>query len=306
MAPSPTVISVAEVAETEEIEAVMSNNRPYESTRSLSRYECSASRRPSRRMDASHVVSRRHVASARVVSRRHVVFGAAAAVAVVAVSALVLGGLDVASQGASSGFAFAQTKGHAGTPMGVSEFDASSVSGGSMDAAVSTPQEEWRAGVVPRFYQVDQQWSNRKYGQSTIAEAGCGPVCLSMVYVGLTGKDNFGPERMAEFAECGGFLDDGLTTWDLMSTGAGMLGLQSAELSADAAALQEAVSAGQPVIASMRPGTFTTTGHFIVIAGMTEDGSMIVHDPNSPERSCELWDASLIVGECANMWAFSA
>ncbi len=91
-----------------------------------------------------------------------------------------------------------------------------------------------------------------------------------------------------------------------MTDGAAELGLSSEELPADADAVREALRSGRPVICSVRPGDFTTTGHFIVLAGMTEDGEVVVHDPNSAERSARPWDLERVLSQCLNLWAFSA
>ena len=85
-----------------------------------------------------------------------------------------------------------------------------------------------------------------------------------------------------------------------------MLGLSAEELPADANTLLSALREGRPVIASVRPGDFTTEGHFIVIAGIDEKGCLVVHDPNSPTRSAQAWDVQRILGQCANLWAYSA
>lgn len=43
----------------------------------------------------------------------------------------------------------------------------------------------------------------------------------------------------------------------------------------------------------MRPGDFTTIGHFILLTGV-EDGKIKVNDPNSKIRSSKLWDYDVI------------
>ena len=55
----------------------------------------------------------------------------------------------------------------------------------------------------------------------------------------------------------------------------------------------------------MRPGDFTTTGHFIVITGL-KDGKFIIKDPNSKERSNQLWDYQILEHQISNLWAFQA
>ena len=55
---------------------------------------------------------------------------------------------------------------------------------------------------------------------------------------------------------------------------------------------------------SMYPGTFTSSGHFIVLTGINDDGSISVADPNSEERSKNTYDISTFVNEGHEMWSF--
>lgn len=170
----------------------------------------------------------------------------------------------------------------------------------------STPAHAWRKGEVPFLYQIDPQWSSKPYAGGNIHENGCGPTCLSMVYISLTGKTDLDPAAMARFSEQNGFTVDGMTAWALMTDGAAMLGLHSSELSASADTVRAELEAERPVICSVRPGDFTTTGHFIVLAGLTDDGQVMVRDPNSAGNGDHPWDLDRILGQCANLWAFSA
>lgn len=172
--------------------------------------------------------------------------------------------------------------------------------------ASSTPRSDWRAGEVPFLYQTDPQWASHPYAGGTVEKNGCGPTCLSMVYVSLTGRDDLDPSAMADFSERGGYTTDGMTAWALMTDGAAELGLVSEELPASAGAVREALLAGRPVICSVGPGDFTSTGHFIVLSGLDGDGGVVVHDPNSAERSSRTWDLESVLGQCLNLWALSA
>lgn len=129
---------------------------------------------------------------------------------------------------------------------------------------------------------------------------------MAMVYAGLTGKSDKDPAAMAAFSEQKGFVEAGMTSWAFMTEGAAQLGLAAEELPADADAVIAVLREGRPIIASVRPGDFTTEGHFIVLAGIDKDGGVIVHDPNSPERSARTWDARRIVDQCANLWSYRA
>lgn len=172
--------------------------------------------------------------------------------------------------------------------------------------ADSTPRSEWKRGSMPYLYQIDRQWDDEPYAGGTVRKNGCGPTALSMVYVALTGHTDLDPASIAAFSERNGHVTNGMTAWTLMTDGAAQLGLVSEELSADVGAVEGALTHGHPIICSVRPGDFTTTGHFIVLEGLDENGQLIVHDPNSAERSGQRWGVDRVLAQCANLWAFSA
>ena len=71
-------------------------------------------------------------------------------------------------------------------------------------------------------------------------------------------------------------------------------------------AFAAALLSGSPVICSVGPGDFTSTGHFIVLAGIDEQGRLLVRDPNSPERTGKAWDFATVLGQCRAIWAYTA
>ena len=105
-------------------------------------------------------------------------------------------------------------------------------------------------------------------------------------------------------SEAGGYVEGGLTAWRLMTDGAAELGLSSHEVPADAGRLAAELAEGHPVICSVRPGDFTDTGHFLVVAGVADNGELVIHDPNSPANSARTWDVQRVLAQCANLWAF--
>lgn len=179
------------------------------------------------------------------------------------------------------------------------------MSGASATAIASTPKSEWKRGSTPALYQTDTQWADTHYAHDTLGQSGCGPTCLSMVYVNLTGRKEMDPSKMCAYAENGGYVDDGATSWNFMTKGAQGLGLNAEELPADKSMIKGRVSAGRPVIAIMGPGDFTTTGHFIVICGIDENGRAIIRDPNSVERTNKSWDLDKLIAQARNFWAYS-
>lgn len=159
-------------------------------------------------------------------------------------------------------------------------------------------------GVIPRLYQWDQRWGYGSYGDTIIALAGCGPTCLSMVLLGLTGDSQWDPARVSAFSEAQGYVSEAGTAWDLMTLGAQELGLSSQVLPLDEGRMTRELNAGHPIICSMRPGDFTDTGHFIVLVGY-EEGAFVVNDPNSIDNSERTWTYEEICGQIRNLWAFS-
>lgn len=160
-------------------------------------------------------------------------------------------------------------------------------------------------GEFPLLLQWDTRWGYVRYGDDLLAVTGCGPTCLAMAAAGLTGDETITPAAVARRAEQDGYWVDGVTSWALMNTGCQAWGLTSEELPLTETAVTEALAGGRPVICSVRPGDFTTTGHFILLAGM-EDGRIRVNDPNSPQNSDRLWSYEELEPQIRNLWAFSA
>ena len=173
-------------------------------------------------------------------------------------------------------------------------------------AWVSDPPSQWRQGTVPHLYQTDPAWSQEPYAGSTIGTSGCGPTCLSAVYVALTGNTNFTPVEAAALATRDGHIIDGLTAWTLMDAGAASLGLTSRAIPANPSAVQIELAAGHPLIASMGPGDFTSSGHYIVLTSLDDAGQLHVMDPNSEPRSQKSWNLDSTLAQVRGLWSFSA
>lgn len=165
---------------------------------------------------------------------------------------------------------------------------------------------KYQAGQIPLLMQWDEDWGYAPYGEGFIALDGCGPTCLSMVAVGLTGDTSLNPKAVAAFSEKNGYLDakTGSTLWTLMSEGAQKLGLNSRELPLEESRMIQELSEGHPIICSLRPGDFTTVGHFIVLYEYS-DGAFRVRDPNSRSRSEETWSYQTLKPQIRNLWVFS-
>ena len=89
-----------------------------------------------------------------------------------------------------------------------------------------------------------------------------------------------------------------------MTDGAQQFGIYGEELGLSESEIYSALENSHPIICSMKPGDFTSTGHFIVLTG-TENGKIRVNDPNSRIRSEKLWDYSTLEYQINNLWAYS-
>jgi hypothetical protein len=161
-------------------------------------------------------------------------------------------------------------------------------------------------GAVPLLLQWDGRWGYAAYGSNLMGLAGCGPTCLSMVIVGLTGDLAANPLAVAEYSAAQGWYVDGQgTSWDLMRSGAEHFGLNWQELPLDESTICQALDAGACIIASMTAGDFTDSGHFVVISGYSADGFHVL-DPNSRLRSGQNWSYASLSKQINNLWAYSA
>lgn len=159
---------------------------------------------------------------------------------------------------------------------------------------------------VPLLLQWDMRWGYQPYGESTVAISGCAPASLAMAAAYLTGDAGITPYSVAQNAAQQGYYIAGEgTSWELMNTGAATFGVRCEQLSLDKQQIDAALAAGHPVICSMLPGDFTTSGHFIVLCGIEDDG-YTVRDPNSRKRSEKAWSYDRLSGQIAALWSCRA
>lgn len=167
-------------------------------------------------------------------------------------------------------------------------------------------KEYYTPGEIPLFLQWDQQWGYDNYGNESIASGGCAPTSLAMVAVALTGDTSINPLSVSEYAYKSGYYVDGVgSKWSLISEGVKHFGLNSEELPLDKSTILSTLKAGNPIILTVGPGTFTSTGHFLVLTGITSDGKITINDPNSELNSLKTWDVDVFLKETKNLWKIS-
>ena len=167
--------------------------------------------------------------------------------------------------------------------------------------------KEVKKGSIPHFLQWDVRWGYEQYGNNFLAITGCGPTCLSMVYCGLTGDDTKNPYEVAKLAEQEGYYVEGSgSLWTIMSDFAeNDLGLDVIDVRFEEDAILSELYQGHPIICIMGAGDFTDSGHFIVLYGVTEDGKILVRDPNSIKNTQKEWELPTLMKQIRNLWGYS-
>ena len=156
---------------------------------------------------------------------------------------------------------------------------------------------------VPLFLQWDPMWGYERYGSDILAITGCGPTCLAMAGWYLTQDDRMNPADIAAFAQRDGYYERGYgSSWTLISEGGPKLGLDVQELPLVKKKIDRSLEEGRPVILALGAGDFTATGHYIVLAGVEEEGYR-VNDPNSRVNSQKLWTYEQLEGQIRNIWS---
>ena len=173
---------------------------------------------------------------------------------------------------------------------------------------------EHRETPVVYYNQTDARWGNKLYGKTgTIGAEGCGPTALAIVVATLT-DHKVTPYDVAKWSAENGHRCEGNGSYhSLIPAGGAHYGLTVTGIGNSSSKLVEALQEGKLVIALMAKGHFTSTGHFIVLRGITEDGKVLVADPASIKRSNQEWELGIVVNEARRgaavggpFWVFSA
>lgn len=157
----------------------------------------------------------------------------------------------------------------------------------------------------PLLIQWDSRWGYQEYGDSVIGLAGCGPTCVSMAVIGLTGDTTCTPDDIADLCrERGYYVENVGTSWKLITQGVLEFGLESKEIYMIEESMKAYLDQGKAIICSVRRGDFTARGHFILIYGYDEEG-FFVNDPNSLLKSQKKWSFAELKPQVKNLWYIS-
>ena len=149
------------------------------------------------------------------------------------------------------------------------------------------------------YNQEDSRWGNEKYGKTDlISQTGCGPTSLAMVISTLT-DTIINPKEMADWAYTHGYCAEGSGSYHtLIQEGAEAFGLSVEQAKVtEGQKIADALADGKFVIALLGEGAFTSSGHFIVLRGITKEGNVFVADPKSIQKSQKIFSLGLLLEE---------
>lgn len=156
----------------------------------------------------------------------------------------------------------------------------------------------------PLLLQWDIRWGYMPYGErGVVGSSGCGPACLSMAVFYLTGNRECTPDAVAQYSLDEGHYIDGVgTAWALLDNYPTEYGLTVTHPSINEETMKAQLDKGNILICSVRPGDFTSEGHFIVIYGYDENGFK-VNDPKCIYRSRLSWTYEQIQDDIKRIWS---
>ena len=152
---------------------------------------------------------------------------------------------------------------------------------------------------VTYYNQLDSRWADIMYGtSSTIGQGGCGPTAMAIVISTFTGVAH-DPVELANWSVASGHRCEGNGSYhSLIPESAKAYGLKVEGAGKnDAQKIAGALADGKLIVVIVGPSTFTRTGHFVVLRGITADGKILMADPASRSRSEQEWDFSIILNE---------
>ena len=157
----------------------------------------------------------------------------------------------------------------------------------------------------PYYIQWDRRWAYDVLGGTNVAIGGCGPTVAAMALSGMLKDETITPKQISEIENANGYFTSLGTKWSFFDFIAEKYNLKSIKLSLSKASINEAIDRGNPIIASVHPGKFTTVGHIILIVGKDNSGNYIINDPNSYNRTLKAWSYDELKTEIIAMWEFS-
>lgn len=187
-----------------------------------------------------------------------------------------------------------------------SNFVSESMGYGPTDwGGVSTVDPDYKPGMsgsvmkIPAIYQFDYKKVVCTIGGQgkSASTSGCGATSMCMVIHYLTGNTTPTPYTLFKWAYDNGHYNGNGLDHEAVSAIGRLGGVTGKWIGKNGSKIVEALKFGHPVIAHMGPGIFTKHGHYIVLKGVTDDGKILVNDPNSKSRTGKAYPLSTILSQ---------
>lgn len=148
---------------------------------------------------------------------------------------------------------------------------------------------------IPHWYQDDGIWSAHPYGNGLMRDNACGPTCVAMIASYFL-RERITPLDIVQDIGNDYWAGNGSTDRLIDTYMKNRFGVRTNYLGADVNKIIQEVQKGRPVIALLNSNSWrTSSGHFVVIRGISEDGkSFMISDPigeNQESRSEERRDS---------------
>lgn len=154
-------------------------------------------------------------------------------------------------------------------------------------------------GVLTYYNQNDSRWAGQLYGdQDPLSGYGCGPTVLAML-VSSFSDQTYTPADMAKWAADNQFWSPGSgTRHNFIPDGAAAFGFNVVPFhNYTAEGIISELSSGHVLVALLGPGSFTSTGHFIIIADYWTGNQVRIADPANLENTQTPWEIETLLNE---------
>ena len=84
---------------------------------------------------------------------------------------------------------------------------------------------------------------------------------------------------------------------------ANSLGLVAKSYTSSRQTLLDVLDAGTYILAEVRAGALTDAAHWVLVT--VENGTVLVHDPTSPEATARAWDPATLASACDTFYGLS-
>lgn len=148
---------------------------------------------------------------------------------------------------------------------------------------------------VVYYNQGEEPWASLPLGSSTIKSAGCGPTAMAIVISTLTGE-TVTPQMTAAYAVTYGYYISGQgTSHSFPADAAENWGISAERVSRQKMDyVVSELKRGKLAVVICAENTISTSGHYIVLTGVTKDGYITIADPGSRSRTGRLYSPTTI------------